>query len=77
MKKEYHTYESLVLGQTEIVARRRGDRGAMPRFTVIADGMTFQRKTVYQLDRLLGSIYAKQPIVFVNAGFGITLNFDY
>jgi len=74
--KTYYSYAALQLGPTELKAKKRGERGPMPRFTVIADGLTMTRRTVYQLDKLLGSIYAEQPTVFINAGLGITIDFD-
>lgn len=76
LMKAYHSYDSLNLGPTELKAKKRGERGAMPRFTVIADGLTMTRQTVYQLDELLGSIYAELPVVFINAGLGVTIDFD-
>ena len=75
--KAYYSYDSLHLGPTELKAQKRGERGPMPRFTVIVDGLIMTRQTEYQLDELLGSIYSELPVVFINAGLGITIDFDH
>ena len=74
--KAYYSFDSLQLGPIELEAQKRGKR-SMPRFTVIVDGLTMTRQTEYQLDELLGSIYSELPVVFINAGLGITIDFDH
>jgi hypothetical protein len=43
---------------------------------IVADGKTSAIKTPRALEKMLGVIYADRPEVFVNAGKGITINFD-
>jgi len=52
------------------------ERGSFPRYLVTADNKTTEVKTPRALEKLLGIIYAERPEVFVNAGKGITINFD-
>ena len=73
MNKTYHTTESLDIKSIE---RLTSERGSFPRYLVTADGKTTEVKTLCALEKLLGVIYAERPEVFVNAGKGITINFD-
>ena len=69
----YHTVESLGI---KAIERPASERGTFPRYLVTADGKTSQIKTLRALKNLLGVIYAERPEVFVNAGKGITIDFD-
>ena len=69
----YHTVESLGIKAME---RPSSQRGTFPRYLVMADGATITVKTPRALEKLLGVIYSERPEVFVNAGKGITINFD-
>jgi hypothetical protein len=69
----YHTAESLGIKAMEKPA---SERGSFPRYLVTADNKTTEVKTPRALEKLLGIIYAERPEVFVNAGKGITINFD-
>ena len=69
----YHTAENLNLAAIE---RPASERGTFPRYLVMADGKMTTVKTPRALAKLLGSIYSKAPHIFVNAGKGITLDFD-
>ena len=69
----YHTAESLGI---KAIERLASERGTFPRYLVTADGKTSQIKTLRALKNLLGVIYAERPEVFVNAGKGITIDFD-
>ena len=68
-----HTAESLGIKSVE---RSASERGTFPRYLVMADNKTTEVKTPRALAKLLGVIYAERPEVFVNAGKGITINFD-
>ena len=69
----YHTVESLGI---KAIERAASERGTFPRYLVTADGKTSQIKTLRALKNLLGVIYSERPEVFVNAGKGISINFD-
>jgi len=69
----YHTAESLGIKSIE---RSASERGTFPRYLVTADNRTTEVKTPRALEKLLGIIYAELPEVFVNAGKGISINFD-
>jgi hypothetical protein len=69
----YHTAESLGIKSVE---RSASERGTFPRYLIVADGKTSAIKTPRALEKMLGVIYADRPEVFVNAGKGITINFD-
>ena len=69
----YHTVESLGIKAME---RPSSQRGTFPRYLVMADGTTITVRTTRALEKLLGVIYSERPEVFVNAGKGITINFD-
>jgi hypothetical protein len=69
----YHTAESLGIKSVE---RSASERGTFPRYLVIADSKTYEVKTPRALEKILGTIYSERPEVFVNAGKGITINFD-
>jgi hypothetical protein len=69
----YHTIESLGIKALERPASERGD---FPRYLVSVDGKTETIKTPAALRRLLAVICSPAPTVFVNAGKGITINFD-
>jgi len=71
--RAYHTTESLGIKALERPAYERGD---FPRYLVTVDGKTETVKTPRALQKLLGSIYSERPEVFVNAGNGISINFD-
>jgi hypothetical protein len=73
MNATYHTAESLGI---KAIERPASERGTFPRYLVTADGKTSEVKTPRALEKLLGVIYAERPEVFVNAGKGITINFD-
>jgi len=51
-------------------------RGTFPRFIIVADGIRHEKQTRASADRLLRIIYSAAPKVYVNAGKGITINFD-
>jgi len=70
---KYHTAENLKIAAIE---RPTSERGTFPRYLVIADGTTTTVKTPRALANLLGVIYSNEPRVFVNAGKGITIDFD-
>jgi len=55
---------------------RKSERGTFPRFTVIVDGESTPLYTLRHLSDLAQVIYATAPRVFVNAGKGITVDFD-
>ena len=69
----YHTVESLGI---KAIERPAFERGTFPRYLVTADGKTSEVKTPRALKNLLGVIYSERPEVFINAGKGITINFD-
>ena len=69
----YHTVESLGI---KAIERPASERGTFHRYTVIADGLSSRIKTPRDLKNLLAVIYAEQPRVFVNAGKGVTIDFD-
>ena len=69
----YHTVESLGI---KAIERPASERDTFPRYLVTADGKTSQIKTLRALKNLLGVIYSERPEVFVNAGKGISINFD-
>jgi hypothetical protein len=69
-ESRYWTPEELELPKVE------GDRGTFPRYMIIADGSRTEIKSIQSLRRALTSIYAPKPRVFVNAGKGITIDFD-
>lgn len=69
----YHTIESLGIKSIE---RPSAERGTFPRYLVTADGKTSEVKTPRALEKLLGIIYSERPEIFVNAGKGISINFD-
>jgi hypothetical protein len=73
MNRSYYTAESLGI---KAIERPASERGTFPRYLVTADGKTSEVKTPRALKNLLGVIYSEQPEVFVNAGKGITINFD-
>jgi len=73
MSKSYHTTENLGI---KAIERPASERGTFPRYLVIADSKTSEVKTPRALEKLLGIIYSDRPEVFVNAGKGITINFD-
>ncbi len=73
MSATYHNTEELGVKSME---RPASERGTFPRYLVIVDSKTTEVKTPRALEKLLGSIYAERPEVFVNAGKGITINFD-
>lgn len=66
----YWTPEELELPEVE------GDRGTFPRYIVIADDARTEIKSLKALRRILSGIYSTKPRVFVNAGKGITIDFD-
>ena len=70
---KYHTAENLNLAAIE---RPASERGTFPRYLVMADGKMTTVTTPRSLAKLLGCIYSKAPHVFVNAGKGLTLDFD-
>lgn len=69
----YHTIEGLGIKALE---RPAAERGTFPRYLVTCDGITNEVKTPSALVKLLSGIYSELPAVFVNAGNGITINFD-
>ena len=73
MSATYYTTKSLGIKALERPASERGD---FPRYLVTADGKTTEVKTPAALRRLLSVIYSEKPRVFVNAGKGITIDFD-
>lgn len=70
---KYHNIESLGIKSIE---RPASDRGTFPRYLVKADGQTMEVKTLGSLRKVLGYIYSDAPNVFVNAGKGLTIDFD-
>ena len=70
---QYHDIQSLGIKALE---RPASERGTFPRYLVTADGKTSEVKTPRALRNLLGVIYSERPEVFVNAGKGISINFD-
>ena len=70
---QYHDIQSLGIKALE---RPASERGTFPRYLVTADSKTTEVKTPRSLQKLLGIIYAERPEVFVNAGKGVTINFD-
>ena len=73
MNRSHYTAESLGI---KAIERPAYQRGTFPRYLVTADGKTYEVKTPRALKNLLGVIYSERPEVFVNAGKGITINFD-
>lgn len=71
-RREWSTDE-ILSGIAEKPAR---ERDGFPRFMVICDGERYEMNTRKALDKVLGHIYATAPKVFVNAGNGITIDFD-
>lgn len=71
--RTYHTAKNLGI---KLLERPLFERGTFPRYLVVADGKTSAIKTFRALEKLLGVIYAERPQVFVNAGKGITIDFD-
>lgn len=69
----YHTIESLGI---KAIERSASERGTFPRYLVTADGETSEVKSPRALEKLLSVIYSHRPEVFINAGKGITINFD-
>lgn len=59
-----------------ISERPARERNGFPRFMVMCDGERYEMNTRKALDKVLGHIYATAPKVFVNAGKGITIDFD-
>lgn len=51
-------------------------RRGFPRFIVYVDGVTLQLGTLPALRKTLSNISSKRPKVFVNAGKGVTIDFD-
>lgn len=70
---QYHNIESLGIKTLE---RPASERGAFPRYLVKADSQTMEVKTIGALRKVLGFIYSDAPKVFVNAGKGLTIDFD-
>ena len=70
---QYHNIESLGIKTLE---RPASERGTFPRYLVTADSKTYEVKTPRALEKLLGIIYSERPEVFVNAGKGVSINFD-
>lgn len=70
----YWTAELVLAGVKEPYASERS--GTFPRFMVMCDGERYEANTWKALDKVLGHIYATAPNVFVNAGKGITIDFD-
>lgn len=73
MSNKYWTVEEVLNG---VVERPRAERGTFPRFTVLCDGDRFEIRTLAKLQQILQCTYACQPKVFVNAGKGLTIDFD-
>jgi len=71
-RKNWTTTELL----TGIAERPASVRGTFPRFIVIADGQRDELNRKPALEKLLGSIIAAAPKVFINQGNGITIDFD-
>ena len=74
MSNKYWTVEEVLKGVVELP---RSKRGTFPRFTVICDGDRFEIRTLAKLQQILQCTYASQPKVFVNAGKGLTIDFDF
>lgn len=70
---QYHDLQSLGIKALE---RPAYERGTFPRYLVKADGQTIEVKTLGALRKVLGFIYSDTPKVFVNAGKGLTIDFD-
>lgn len=73
MQSKYWQASEVLAGITEQPLTLRG---TFPRFMVKADGETTVCKTLKTLQKTLDIIYAGRPRVFVNAGKGITIDFD-
>lgn len=71
--KKYWTSDEVLAGINERTASERGD---YPRYTVIADGEHCECKGKVQLNRIVSCIYSTTPRVFINAGKGVTIDFD-
>lgn len=71
--RTYHTIESLGI---KAIERPAAERGTFPRYLVTCDGSTKEVKTPAALAKLIAVIYSELPAVFVNAGKGVTINFD-
>jgi hypothetical protein len=52
------------------------ERNGFPAYIVKVDGEAVSVSNRRSLDKLLGEIYAERPRVFVNAGKGVTIDFD-
>lgn len=70
---KYWTAKEVLAGIKEMP---RSMRGTFPRYTVICDDDRFMITTRAKLDQILQCTYASQPKVYVNAGKGITIDFD-
>lgn len=73
MPMQYHNIESLGIKTLE---RPASERGTFPRYLVKTDSQTMEVKTIGALRKVLGFIYSDAPKVFVNAGKGLTIDFD-
>lgn len=73
MNEKYWTANEVLEGIKE---KPKSMRRFFPRFTVLADGDRYQFQTKASLDNHLQYTRASKPHVFVNAGNGITINFD-
>lgn len=70
---KYWTADEVLAGIKEKPA---SERGTYPRFSVYVDGEYLERKTRKGLDNLVSIILSKAPKVFINAGKGVTIDFD-
>lgn len=69
----YHTAESLGI---KAIERPASERAGFPRYIVLADSKTYMVERPAALRRILCCIRAPAPVVFRNAGKGITIDFD-
>lgn len=70
---KHHTIESLGLLAFERPAKTRA---GFPRFLVKVDCQWIKIKTLPSLRKTIASIYSETPRIFVNAGNGLTIDFD-
>lgn len=72
-EERYWNAEEVLAG---VVERPAVERGSYPKYQIHVDGERHCYINRRALNKALEVIYAKRPEVFINAGKGVTINFE-